>query len=808
MDKKNEILRESVRKLFGAGAGDEEVRQSLLELGISNDDAKKIMAEAKEAMGRKVPLATTPSNAPIQPEKSGKAVQQPPDSLEKKLEEMASKGAASQEGSKQQPAKKTSVDSKAMSASGPQGNASAPGNAGKENFWDSSRDEFWKVKEKKNGFSIPFLTKGNKQGQAPATPQATVGSQKQKQGKSLFGFLAKKPKVREIIVKSPLEDKFRQKPAASGQNMYDKPLTSTAQPAAISETAGKNVADLLSNVNAGNQPALQEKTRPARDKTELPASADDAIKKPVMSNLDVMLTGDKADAGKSKEEKRKTGDALIKHIEASIPEAKFKGERDKHLLIIIPNKEYLKSIILLSKSLSIQYKKICYVSLNELHEALIKNLKDAGINTNNFFFVDAISRTSQSKIQKVPNAVFISSPNSLVELSLAISDALAKENPDVVLFDSISTLLIYEKGSTSTKFLHSLIGKIKSSRSAAVFTALEGDVNADAVKDLGMFVDEVLTMTEYQLYKMRIGPNESPLIPSAGSRDTGLLSALKDFEMVNVRPHEMAVEQRAPEAALIKMEMQQLQEKIASMQEQKQPQMTKIARKIDQLGKKSPADIVLPGLLRELKEMREDLSKAEKRPVQDNSIGMQKALHELSEKIGAMKLPAEKSTDAKVISAQLGKLSEKISGFERRPMHADNHAMVEQELRELEKKISKVEKGPSLKKYIGLMAKELKKQKPKPFPKAGLRKLEGKLEKIEKRISANEKSKNIELKRQRQLEQRKAGLEEKREDAARQIEGLEKKLKLLNQSYALGVIGKTAYETDKARIEMLLKKGH
>ena len=173
-----------------------------------------------------------------------------------------------------------------------------------------------------------------------------------------------------------------------------------------------------------------------------------------------------------------------------------------------------------------------------------------------------------------------------------------------------------------------------------------------------------------------------------------------------------------------------------------------------------------------------------------------------------MKLPAEKSTDAKVISAQLGKLSEKISGFERRPMHADNHAMVEQELRELEKKISKVEKGPSLKKYIGLMAKELKKQKPKPFPKAGLRKLEGKLEKIEKRISANEKSKNIELKRQRQLEQRKAGLEEKREDAARQIEGLEKKLKLLNQSYALGVIGKPAYETDKARIEMLLKKGH
>ena len=82
--------------------------------------------------------------------------------------------------------------------------------------------------------------------------------------------------------------------------------------------------------------------------------------------------------------------------------------------------------------------------------------------------------------------------SALTELSIAIDKTLSTGKFDGFLFDSLSTLLIYNKSAVVGKFVHSLINKIKAAKVTAIFTALEGDTKSDLLKELGMYVDNIL----------------------------------------------------------------------------------------------------------------------------------------------------------------------------------------------------------------------------------------------------------------------------------------------------------------------------
>jgi len=92
----------------------------------------------------------------------------------------------------------------------------------------------------------------------------------------------------------------------------------------------------------------------------------------------------------------------------------------------------------------------------------------------------------------IKNCTFLSSPNALSELGINISNALQKS--DSLLFDSLSTLLIYEKVGTVMKFVHSLVAKIRVSKCPAIFTALEGDAETQLIKDVTTLVDEIIKL--------------------------------------------------------------------------------------------------------------------------------------------------------------------------------------------------------------------------------------------------------------------------------------------------------------------------
>lgn len=172
---------------------------------------------------------------------------------------------------------------------------------------------------------------------------------------------------------------------------------------------------------------------------------------------------------------------------------------NQSILSVIEENTYIKSINDIVKSLD-QYK-ICYITLNINSHKLISNFKKNNINTKNIFFIDAASGSKQTKAS---NVVTVTSPSSLTEIETTLISALNRNSFDVVLFDSLSTLNIYNKPASGVKFAADIINKTQLKNTKILFTCLKGDLQSDLIRETSQLIDEVLDMKEIYYDKEKI----------------------------------------------------------------------------------------------------------------------------------------------------------------------------------------------------------------------------------------------------------------------------------------------------------------
>ena len=159
------------------------------------------------------------------------------------------------------------------------------------------------------------------------------------------------------------------------------------------------------------------------------------------------------------------------------------------IVVIMPNTTYNKGLLDITNQLAKHYSSICYVCLNKPHNSIIRSFENNKINKNKFLFVDAVSKPS--KVEVSANCISVRSISALTELGITVGKALEKGKLQVLIFDSLSTLLIYHGPATVTRFVHNLIGRVRELNCTAVFTCLEGDAKSNLIKDVGMFVDKI-----------------------------------------------------------------------------------------------------------------------------------------------------------------------------------------------------------------------------------------------------------------------------------------------------------------------------
>jgi len=137
-----------------------------------------------------------------------------------------------------------------------------------------------------------------------------------------------------------------------------------------------------------------------------------------------------------------------------------------------------------------------YITINKPYSVLKRDFEAKKINTNLVIFIDAISNDSE-KSKKVEGCLFVNSPKSLSDISIALSEAINKipSKNKFVFFDSLSTLLMYNDPNTVGRFVHFIANKMRDWKVSGMILSLDNNAKADA-SGVSQFVDVLLDFSK------------------------------------------------------------------------------------------------------------------------------------------------------------------------------------------------------------------------------------------------------------------------------------------------------------------------
>ncbi|MBN2127619.1 MAG: hypothetical protein JW703_04490 [Candidatus Diapherotrites archaeon] len=175
-------------------------------------------------------------------------------------------------------------------------------------------------------------------------------------------------------------------------------------------------------------------------------------------------------------------------------------ENKNIILSFKSHSNHKQELINILKSIDSKFNSICFITFNQTAKTLIDELEKNKLNPEKYFFIDSISEEIKSN-GSVKNCLSVSSPTSLTELSIAFLK-LSHQSPeltefktkkiDLILFDSISSLLLYNSEIKTVKFLHYFFNSIKSNNLKSIFIILEEDIQKNVVKEIELFADKVI----------------------------------------------------------------------------------------------------------------------------------------------------------------------------------------------------------------------------------------------------------------------------------------------------------------------------
>src|SRR3989339_909280 len=155
-------------------------------------------------------------------------------------------------------------------------------------------------------------------------------------------------------------------------------------------------------------------------------------------------------------------------------------------LVIISPQIYHASVIGFAKKAAESNENVCYVSLNKTYKSMLQALKKSSIEKKKFFFIDVISPTV-FKTAAAKQCIFLDSLN-LNDLGSTLLGVIKKNRITLVIFDSLSSLLVYKKDDEVLDFTNYVLPFLEESGVKATLLCLSDDSEKPAIKQLKMRV--------------------------------------------------------------------------------------------------------------------------------------------------------------------------------------------------------------------------------------------------------------------------------------------------------------------------------
>jgi len=137
------------------------------------------------------------------------------------------------------------------------------------------------------------------------------------------------------------------------------------------------------------------------------------------------------------------------------------------------------------------------ITTNFPYSVLRKLYEQDGVDLTKVSFIDAVTQTHHmsGSTETVPSIVrYISNPANLTDMGIAVTEVLREHHNGkvCVLYDSISTMLIYLPSQNISKFIHFVTNKLRLMDISGVFLAVEKGLDPMLMSQLETFVDTVI----------------------------------------------------------------------------------------------------------------------------------------------------------------------------------------------------------------------------------------------------------------------------------------------------------------------------
>ncbi len=170
------------------------------------------------------------------------------------------------------------------------------------------------------------------------------------------------------------------------------------------------------------------------------------------------------------------------------------GEKKLYLVMSPADKLKANNIEIIRQLVSMNYP-VLIVTTNQPYATLVNSYASSGLDISKISFIDAISKYALGKFPPdAKNCRFVNNPANITDLGIAITEVLSRfpDKKPCILFDSISTMLIYIPSINISKFIHFVTSKLRLLNSQGVFLAAEKSLDPLLMTQLITFVDEVI----------------------------------------------------------------------------------------------------------------------------------------------------------------------------------------------------------------------------------------------------------------------------------------------------------------------------
>lgn len=170
--------------------------------------------------------------------------------------------------------------------------------------------------------------------------------------------------------------------------------------------------------------------------------------------------------------------------------------RGKNLVLRLTSADRLKQDnIDIVKTMAEKGYQIIVITMNQPSEVLKRNYEKSGIDLSRLFFIDAITSYAIGTTPPPEQDVrFISNPANLTDIGIVITWALNEYSArkPCILFDSVSTMLIYLPSATISKFIHNITNRLRLIDTPGIFLAVGKGLDPMMVSNLSTFMDDII----------------------------------------------------------------------------------------------------------------------------------------------------------------------------------------------------------------------------------------------------------------------------------------------------------------------------